>query len=66
MNLRRYIRLWLTNLEGNSTFISRFIVDVEIPPFRNERNPESTIERAARFVSLIPHKPFCKLMDNTE
>jgi hypothetical protein len=66
LNLKRYIRLWLNNLEGNSTFISRFLVDIEPPSLRSNEFPEKLIERIARFVSLIPHKSICKLLDNTE
>lgn len=35
LNMKRYIRLWLNNLEGNSIFISRFLMDVEPPPLRS-------------------------------
>lgn len=66
LNLKRYIRLWLNNLEGNSIFISRYLLDVEPPPLRPSEHPEKWIERTARFVSLIPHKSLCRLLDNTE
>ena len=66
LNIKRYIRLWVNNANGKSVFISRFICDITPPPLRKEDEPEKWIERTARFVSLIPYKSSCKLLDNTE
>lgn len=33
---------------------------------KTAENPERVIERTARFVSLIPHKSVCRILENTE
>lgn len=58
LNTKKYIRLWLNNVEGKSVFICRYLSDNCHPP------PilEDSIERCARFVSMIPRKYNCKLL----
>jgi hypothetical protein len=62
LNTTLYIRLWLNNLEGKSVFICRFLGENIAPPPQFD----CSIERCARFVSLIPKKYTCKLLENTE
>jgi hypothetical protein len=62
LNTKMYIRLWINNIEGRSVFICRYLTDHILPP----PELENSIERCARFVSLIPRKYSCKLLENTE
>jgi hypothetical protein len=66
LNTKRYIKLWLNNLEGKSIFICRYLSDSICPPKLANEGHGSMIERCARFVSLIPVKFNCKLFEGTE
>lgn len=64
LNTKRYIRMWLNNIEGKSVFICRWLSsDITPPP---QLGNENLIERCARFVAMIPKKFSCKLLENTE
>ena len=48
-------------------FICRFLSDNVCPPkLTGEGGNGSLIERSARFVSLIPRKYACKMLEGTE
>jgi hypothetical protein len=67
LNTKRYIRMWLNDIEGKSIFICRYLSDNVSPPkLTGEGGSGSLIERAARYVSLIPRKYTCKLLSGTE
>lgn len=59
LNTKRYIRLWLNNIEGKSIFICKFLSSEIAPP---PLGPDNLIERCARFVGMIPKKFTCKLL----
>lgn len=65
LNSKRYVRLWLNNLEGKSVFICRYLSDAVSPP-KLQDGSGSLIERCARFVSLIPRRHNCRLLEGTE
>lgn len=59
--------MWLNDIEGKSIFICRYLSDNISPPkLTGEGGSGSLIERAARYVSLIPRKYSCKLLEGTE
>ena len=59
--------MWLNNTDGKSFFICRYLSDNISPPkLTGEGGAASLIERCARFVSLIPRKWDCKLLEGTE
>ena len=55
---RRYAKVFLENLDGQSIFVSKFIRPQEPPEQivfpRDQAQRKRAIERAARYVSLIP------------
>ena len=64
LNTKRYIRLWLNNIDGKSIFICKYLSLGICPP--PSLGNDHSIERAARFVSLIPKKFNCYIMENTQ
>lgn len=62
LNTKRFVKLWLNDINQKSIFICRYLSKNVAPP-KFEFNP---IEKAARFVSLIPRKYNCQLLQNTE
>ena len=53
----RYAKLFFENLDGHSVFVCKFIKPQKPPPevFDNQIDNVKAIEKAARFVSLIPY-----------
>lgn len=64
----RYIRIFGENFDGYSVFIPRFLRPQKPPEIvldeLNNPNDELSIEKAARFVSLIPFVEDCQAFDN--
>jgi hypothetical protein len=63
LNTKRYVKLWLNDINLNSIFICRFLSKNIAPPSSFTNYP---IERTARFVSMMPRKYNCHLLQNTE
>lgn len=55
---KRCFKIFAENINGQSVLLSRYITDQQPPPdvidLDHHRNDEDAIEKAARFVSLIP------------
>lgn len=51
---KRLIKVFLENIEGQSVFIPRFLTPIRPPEGVFQKEDKRAIERAARFVSLIP------------
>lgn len=62
LNTLRYVRMWLNDVDQRSIFICRYLSRNVSPPSWEFNH----IERSARFVSLIPKKYSCHLLQNTE
>lgn len=62
LNTKRYVKLWLNDINQTSIFICRYLSKNVAPP----KFTDHQIERCARFVSLIPRKYNCQLLQNTE
>jgi hypothetical protein len=48
------VKAFLENIDGQSTFIPRFLAPIKPPKHVCDINDKKAIERCARFVSLIP------------
>lgn len=54
---QRYIKLWGEDIKNNSYFLPRYLVESGLrPPYEDKDISIDTIEKVARFVSLIPCK----------
>ena len=51
----RYVKLYLEDINGHSIFIPRYLSPVKPPAEIYTKDDNRAIERAARFVSLIPY-----------
>lgn len=50
----RFVKLFLENVDGMSVFIPRFLTPIRPPDEIYKKEDNRAIERAARYVSLIP------------
>jgi hypothetical protein len=51
----RFMKVFLENIDGQSVFISKFLSPIRPPEDVYRQGDNRAIERAARFVSLIPY-----------